>query len=115
MNPSSFPDTSRPADPINRRDFLQGVTAAAAVSLAGCIKAAESGKGSLPARSDDRKMIAIQIDASGLVDEGVDRLLDEVQRRASVNTLMIDTLWHASDVTRAGLAKSKTRGHTRDP
>src|SRR5262245_31960609 len=91
---------------LTRRDFLQSVAGAAAVTLAGRLGAA------VP---DDRKMIAIQIDASGLVDEGVDRLLDEVQRRASVNTVMIDTLWFASDVTRAGLEKSKTRGHTIDP
>jgi len=99
---------------VTRRDFLQGVAGAAAVTLAGRLSAADAAKAAPTAGADDRKMIAIQIDASGLVDEGVDRLLDEVQQRAGVNTLMIDTLWFASDVTPAGLTKSKTRGHTRD-
>jgi hypothetical protein len=50
----------------------------------------------------------------GPVDEGIERVLDEAQQRASVNALLIDSLWFASDVSAAGIAKLKTRGHTRD-
>lgn len=88
---------------MNRRDFLQGAASAAALPLAGRFAA------------DDKKIIAIQLDSVGLVDEGVERVLDEAQRRASVNTLMIDAFWFSPEVTAEALAKMETRGHTRDP
>lgn len=64
---------------------------------------------------DDKKIIAIQLDSIAPVDEGIERVLDEVQQRASVNTLMIDSLWFSPEVTAEALAKSNLRGHTRDP
>jgi hypothetical protein len=88
---------------MKRRDFLQGAASVAALPMAERFVA------------DDKKIIAIQLDSVGLVDEGVERVLDEVQQRASVNTLMIDSLWFSPEVTAQALSKLETRGHTRDP
>ncbi|HEV2663587.1 MAG TPA: hypothetical protein VG324_01665 [Blastocatellia bacterium] len=88
---------------MKRRDFLQGAASAAAMPLAARFT------------DDQKKIIAIQLDSIGPVDEGIERVLDEVQQRASVNTLMIDALWFSPEVTAQELAKSDARGHTRDP
>ena len=88
---------------MNRRNFLHTVAGAAATPLATHLS------------SQDKKIIAIQLDSIAPVDEGVERVLDEVQQRASVNTLMIDAFWFSPEVTAEALAKMETRGHTRDP
>jgi hypothetical protein len=63
----------------------------------------------------NEKTIAIQLDSIAPANEGVERVLDEVQARASVNVLMIDSLWFTDRVTAADLAKEELHGHVRDP
>ncbi len=87
---------------MNRRDFLQGAAGAAAMPLAARFT------------DDQKKIIAIQLDSIGPVDEGIERVLDEIEQRASVNTLMIDSLWFSPEVTAQALAKSDARGHVRE-
>jgi hypothetical protein len=60
------------------------------------------------------KTIAIQLDSIAPANEGVERVLDEVQQRASVNVLMIDSLWFTPVATAAELAKHDLRGHVRE-
>ena len=45
----------------------------------------------------------------------MERVLDEAQQATSANVLLLDSLWFASDVSAAGLAKSATRGQVKDP
>jgi hypothetical protein len=61
------------------------------------------------------KVIAIQLDSIAPANEGVERVLDEIQTRASVNVLMIDSLWFTPTATLEELAKEDLRGHVRDP
>src|SRR5713101_2638114 len=61
----------------NRRDFLKASTATlAAAALA-----------QTPAKSS--KMVGIQVGAVSFVDEGVEKVLDVFQERASINTLFV--------------------------
>jgi hypothetical protein len=62
-----------------------------------------------------KKLIAIQLDSIAGANEGVERVLDEVQQRASVNVLMIDSLWFTPGVSPEELAKEPLHGHVRDP
>ncbi len=71
---------------MNRRTFLQN-TAAAAL-------AAQSAH-TAPAVS---KMIGIQVGAVSFVDEGVEKVLDEFQQDASVNTLFIATFTYGRGI-----------------
>lgn len=72
---------------MNRRGFIQGTTAAAAVALAGRLGAGVDAPKVLGAAAA-RKMIAIQIGAVSFVDEGIEACLDILQERGAVNTLM---------------------------
>jgi hypothetical protein len=101
------------SESLTRRDFLQGTAAATAVAVTGRLGAAVAAAGAPSA--DERKMIILQCDAIGPADDGVERVLDDAQAAASVNALLLDSLWFASDVSAAGMAKSATRGHVRDP
>ncbi len=67
-------------DSMSRRDFMQ-------VS-AGLAAAIPLGVNILSARAATSKMIAIQLGAVSLVDEGVEACLDILQERAAVNTIM---------------------------
>ncbi len=58
-----------------------------------------------------RRVIAIQLDAVGLVDEGVERVLDTLEQRACVNTLLVDSLWFSRGTTEAELKDERYRGH----
>jgi hypothetical protein len=100
--------------PLTRRSFVKGTTAATAVALAGRLGAAAARPA---AAADDatRKKIILQLDSIGFADDGVERLLDDAQRAVPINALLLDSLWFASDVSAAGLAKSSTRGQVRDP
>ena len=62
-----------------------------------------------------RKIMAIQLDAIAPANEGVERVLDEVQQRAGVNVLMIDALWFTEFPSRAELESTPLMGHFRDP
>ena len=98
---------------LSRRDFLQATGAAAAVALTGRIGAAAGSPS--PLIDEKRKQIILQMDAIAFVDDGVERVLDEAQQATSANVLLLDSLWFASDVSAAGLAKLSTRGRVRDP
>ena len=65
--------------------------------------------------SGNRTIMAIQLDAIAPANEGVERVLDEVQQRAGVNVLMIDCLWFTEFPSRAELEKTPLMGHHRDP
>src|SRR5688572_29100321 len=105
---------SAPHQDFTRRSFLQGAAAAAAVAATS--RLASGAVGSVnAATAADRKTIILQLDAIAPADDGVERVLDDAQDAASVNALLLDSLWFASDVSAAGLAKSATRGRVRDP
>jgi hypothetical protein len=99
--------------PLTRRNFLQAAGAAAAVTAAGRLGAAVGSPN--PANTAARKQIILQMDAIAFADDGVERVLDEAQQATSANTLLLDSLWFASDVTAEGLTKLSTRGRVKDP
>ena len=43
--------------------------------------------------NDARKLIILQLDAQGFLDEGIDKVLDQAQERACANGLLLDTYW----------------------
>ncbi|HZT69032.1 MAG TPA: twin-arginine translocation signal domain-containing protein [Terriglobia bacterium] len=78
----------------SRRTFLKNL-AAASVAVGGsagidqaAISANLRGNGDRQ-RKSDKKVVAIQVPAVSFSDEGVERVLDTVQERAGVNTLLI--------------------------
>src|ERR1700719_2712092 len=64
---------------MDRRNFVKTAAAASSAALAAAPP--------LPASS--RKMIGIQVGAISFLDEGVDKVLDIFQERASINTLFL--------------------------
>jgi hypothetical protein len=75
---------------VDRRTFLQSAAAAAVMtSLPGAAEA--------PAATKD-KMIGIQVGAVSFVDEGPDKVLDEFQRDAAVNTLFLATFTYGRGI-----------------
>src|SRR5512133_1634168 len=84
-------------DPDNadssRRDFLKGVTAIPLLSLFPNLSATASGSAVRNAQRADltpkgKKFVAIQVGARSFVDEGVDKVLDDLQQKGGVNVLM---------------------------
>ena len=76
---------------MNRRSFLQNVAGTvAAASLPGVHAAAEPEK--------QEKMIGIQVGAVSFADEGVAPVLDEFQKRASINTLFVATFTYGRGI-----------------
>src|ERR1051326_549885 len=73
---------------MNRRNFLQSASAAA-------VAAAQNASAAPPASS---KMIGIQVGAVSFVDEGVEKVLDEFQQDASVNTLFVATFTYGRGI-----------------
>ena len=79
----------------SRRTFLKNVAAASVAAVggrAGASHAAEAASAqSEPGgpQKSEKKVVAIQVPAVSFSDEGVDKLLDTLQERAGVNTLMI--------------------------
>ena len=79
----------------SRRTFLKSVAAASVAAVgnrAGIARAAEPAglQAEEPAPSkSEKKVVAIQIPAVSFSDEGVDKVLDTVQERAGVNTLLL--------------------------
>src|SRR5580698_7282158 len=69
---------------MDRRSFFQ--TAAAALAAAQSSPAAP------------KKMIGIQVGAVSFVDEGVEKVLDEFQRDASINTLFVATFTYGRGI-----------------
>ncbi len=80
---------------LSRRTFLKNVAAASAAAVGGSTGVSLATEPiSLQAESveqskSERKVVAIQIPAVSFSDEGVDKVLDRVQERAGVNTLLI--------------------------
>lgn len=72
---------------MNRRIFLQN-------AVTGAVAAAQTSR---PADSS-RKMIGIQAGAVSFVDEGVDKVLDILQKDASINTLFIATFTYGRGI-----------------
>ena len=83
----------------SRRKFLKEVSMTSALALAGGTAFArasserqlsnQSGQSSAAQnRTESKKFVAIQIGARSFVDEGVDKCLDTLQEKASVNVLM---------------------------
>jgi hypothetical protein len=109
------PPDSTDEGSLTRREFLRGsATGAAALALGSSAAAASGAAGAMPAAPADRKFIGIQLDALAPAEEGMERVLDEVQRRASVNVLMPDALWFTPDTT-ARPTRTLAPGHVRDP
>ena len=52
-----------------------------------------------------RTLVAIQVDSTAAAADGIENVLDAVQQRAAVNTLLIDSFWFGADVSRAKLAE----------
>src|SRR5688500_2984408 len=90
-------------DPASCNDARTVAGTGAACVFAGTTSAAQSASPS--AAGEVSKTIAIQLDSIAPANEGVERVLDEIQQRASVNVLMIDSLWFSPNVTAADLAK----------
>lgn len=57
------------------------------------------------------RIVALQLDAVAFVDEGIERVLDTIQERAFVNTLMLDVFWFSRSVSERALAGERYRGH----
>ena len=53
------------------------------------IKTAAAGSAALAAAPPPKKMVGIQVGAISFLDEGVDKVLDIFQERASFNTLFL--------------------------
>ena len=74
---------------MNRRDFLQQAAAGALAATA------QTGNAAAPA---DKKMIGIQVGAVSFMDEGVEKVLDEFQQDASINTLFVATFTYGRGI-----------------
>jgi len=70
---------------MNRRDFLQTAAAGALVNAT-------------QAAAPPSKMIGIQVGAVSFVDEGVEKVLDEFQHDASINTLFVATFTYGRGI-----------------
>src|SRR5262245_37952721 len=76
--------------PISRRDFLKATaTASVAATIQGA-PVAGTDAGSAMVQPATR-MIGIQIGAVSFVDEGIEPVLDLLQKRAAVNTIFLAT------------------------
>src|SRR5262245_39309435 len=72
---------------MNRRNFVQSATDAT-------LAASQS----VPAATMASKMVGIQVGAVSFVDEGVEKVLDEFQNDASINTLFVATFTYGRGI-----------------
>ncbi|HKA00205.1 MAG TPA: hypothetical protein VKE70_27025, partial [Candidatus Solibacter sp.] len=72
---------------MNRRNFVQSATAAT-------LAASQS----VPAATMASKMVGIQVGAVSFVDEGVEKVLDEFQNDAHINTLFVATFTYGRGI-----------------
>jgi hypothetical protein len=88
---------------MRRRGFLKKMVAGAAAPLAA----------QLPqAASSSKAMVALQLDSRRVGGRGHrSSVLDVVQERAAVNTLLVDSLWFSRGTTEAELQGDRNRGH----
>src|ERR1700681_3123834 len=70
---------------VDRRTFLQGAAAAAVTA-------------SMQGEATTKKMIGIQVGAVSFFDEGTEKVLDEFQRDAAVNTLFLATFTYGRGI-----------------
>src|SRR5258706_2159492 len=81
------------SDSIDRRAFLQGVSATAALA------AASIGSQSLAAEPPKAaKIIGIQVGSISFLDEGVDQVLDNLQQMGNVNTIFLATFTYGRGI-----------------
>src|SRR5215467_567406 len=73
---------------MNRRNFVQSATAAAALATSQGARAATMAS----------KMVGIQVGAVSFVDEGVEKVLDEFQQDAHINTLFVATFTYGRGI-----------------
>src|SRR5580693_8112522 len=78
---------------VDRRAFLQSAAAAALTASMPAAAQAEA-----PPATTKEKMIGIQVGAVSFVDEGADKVLDEFQRDAAVNTLFLATFTYGRGI-----------------
>jgi hypothetical protein len=78
---------------LNRRTFLQS---AAAAALTASMPAEVQGEA--PPATPKEKMIGVRVGAVSFVDEGADKVLDEFQRDAAVNTLFLATFTYGRGI-----------------
>ena len=74
---------------MNRRNFIRNAIAATA--------GVPSGSAAAPAAATS-KTIGIQVGAVSFADEGVEKVLDEFQQDASINTLFVATFTHGRGI-----------------
>jgi len=72
---------------MNRRNFVQSATAAAVAASQGARAATMAAK-----------MVGIQVGAVSFVDEGVEKVLDEFQQDAHINTLFVATFTYGRGI-----------------
>ena len=104
----TFPSKGRVIERHSRRNFLQQTTAAAlAAALPNEARsAAATGIGQQSVSTPAKRFIGIQVGGVSFVDEGVDRVLDIFQKRASVNALMLAVFTYGR-----GIAGRQIPGH----
>src|SRR6202142_1227958 len=76
---------------MDRRQFVQS---AAATAVTAAMPSWQAGAAPLKTR----KMIGIQVGAVSFVDEGVEKVLDEFENQASVNTLFLATFTYGRGI-----------------
>src|SRR6202451_4763215 len=76
---------------VDRRTFLQGAAAAAVTAAA--VTAAPRAEA-----ATKEKMIGIQVGAVSFYDEGTEKVLDEFQRDAAINTLFLATFTYGRGI-----------------
>ena len=74
---------------MNRRNFVQN-------AMAGALVSAQAS--AAPQAAPRKQVIGIQVGAVSFVDEGVDPVLDNVQKDASVNTLFVATFTYGRGI-----------------
>ena len=93
--------------PLSRRDFVKTASLAATAVAAGVALSPRTARaqGAAAAAPSDRPMVGFQVEVPYILRYGVNRFLDDVQTRASVNTLFL----HGSpyDASWAGLDKAQ--------
>lgn len=91
MKPKNIDANASSVD-ASRRGFLKAAGAASlGTTIGGIADAAPQQSGRREQPKSDAKVVAIQVPAVSFSDEGVDAVLDTLQQRAGVNTLLIAT------------------------
>ncbi|HEX4797331.1 MAG TPA: hypothetical protein VH370_26290 [Humisphaera sp.] len=84
----------RPSKPIDRRAFIQGASAAAAVAATNIATTSIAADPPAPAK----KIVGIQVGSISFLDEGVDQVLDNLQQMGNVNTIFLATFTYGRGI-----------------